>query len=580
MIWLSALEEEGKYIAQATRQRRREGQVQGDAGLRSLQRRVQDRHARDGRADGRRAEPDGVGRRRARAVPRARRREPRAHGREHAAPGRAARPHRTRRSSAPGMEERLARDSGVCVVARRPGIVESVDATRIVVRALRRRRRGPGHLPPDQVPALATSRPATRRSRSCAPATWSRWATSSPTVPSCDMGELALGQNVLVAFMPWQGYNFEDSILVSERIAKDDVFTSIHIEEFECVARDTKLGKEEITRDIPNVGEEALKDLDDSGHRAHRRRGSPRRHPRRQDHAQGRDAALARGEAPPRDLRREGRRRARQLAQGPAGRRRHRDQRARLLPQGHGEGRPRPRHRGPGARRASSARATRRSRSSATRSTAASARSSSARRRPASSSTTRARSSSRRARPSPTSALAEIPRKYWGEIPVDEAEQVQQILARPRGARPHARRALPRQDRAPLQGRRAAAGRDQDGEGLHRHQAQAPGRRQDGRPSRQQGRHQPDPARGGHAVPPGRVAGRRRAQPARRAEPHERRSDPRDSPRLGRVRARPPDPADGRGAPRHGRGKEHLKNIYKGDQDARGVLRRARRRAR
>ena len=83
--------------------------------------------------------------------------------------------------------------------------------------------------------------------------------------PSCDMGELALGQNVLVAFMPWQGYNFEDSILVSERIAKDDVFTSIHIEEFECVARDTKLGKEEITRDIPNVGEEALKDLDDSG---------------------------------------------------------------------------------------------------------------------------------------------------------------------------------------------------------------------------------------------------------------------------------------------------------------------------
>jgi DNA-directed RNA polymerase subunit beta len=79
------------------------------------------------------------------------------------------------------------------------------------------------------------------------------------------MGELALGQNVMVAFMPWQGYNFEDSILVSERIAKDDVFTSVHIEEFECVARDTKLGKEEITKDIPNVGEEALKDLDESG---------------------------------------------------------------------------------------------------------------------------------------------------------------------------------------------------------------------------------------------------------------------------------------------------------------------------
>ena len=79
------------------------------------------------------------------------------------------------------------------------------------------------------------------------------------------MGELALGKNVMVAFMPWGGYNFEDSILVSERLVKDDVFTSIHIEEFEVMARDTKLGKEEITRDIPNVGEEALRNLDDSG---------------------------------------------------------------------------------------------------------------------------------------------------------------------------------------------------------------------------------------------------------------------------------------------------------------------------
>src|SRR5262245_16754290 len=83
--------------------------------------------------------------------------------------------------------------------------------------------------------------------------------------PACDMGEIALGRNVVVAFMPWQGYNFEDSILISERIVKEDVFTSVHIEEFECIARDTKLGKEEVTRDIPNVGEEALKDLDDSG---------------------------------------------------------------------------------------------------------------------------------------------------------------------------------------------------------------------------------------------------------------------------------------------------------------------------
>src|SRR5204862_8193888 len=83
--------------------------------------------------------------------------------------------------------------------------------------------------------------------------------------PSTDLGELALGRNVLVAFMPWNGYNFEDSILISERIVKDDAFTSIHIEEFEVEARDTKLGKEDITRDIPNVGEEALRDLDESG---------------------------------------------------------------------------------------------------------------------------------------------------------------------------------------------------------------------------------------------------------------------------------------------------------------------------
>jgi DNA-directed RNA polymerase subunit beta len=172
------------------------------------------------------------------------------------------------RSHAPlvgtGMEERLARDSGVCVVARRPGVVESVDATRIVVRA-----EGEGAEVPDIYHLIKF-----QRSNQSTCYTQKPIVSTGDTVkagdvladgPSCDMGELALGQNVVVAFMPWQGYNFEDSILVSERIAKDDVFTSIHIEEFECVARDTKLGKEEITRDIPNVGEEALKDLDDSG---------------------------------------------------------------------------------------------------------------------------------------------------------------------------------------------------------------------------------------------------------------------------------------------------------------------------
>jgi DNA-directed RNA polymerase subunit beta len=172
------------------------------------------------------------------------------------------------RSHAPlvgtGMEGKLARDSGVCTLARRDGFVESVDATRIVVRP-------DSDKPeiPDIYPLMKFQRSNQSTCYNQAPIVRAGERVKSGEVladgPSCDMGELALGQNVLVAFMPWQGYNFEDSILVSERIAKDDVFTSIHIEEFECVARDTKLGKEEVTRDIPNVGEEALKDLDESG---------------------------------------------------------------------------------------------------------------------------------------------------------------------------------------------------------------------------------------------------------------------------------------------------------------------------
>ena len=172
------------------------------------------------------------------------------------------------RSHAPyvgtGMEGKLARDSGVCILARRDGIVESVDASRIVVRA-----DGDKAEIPDIYSMTKFQRSNQSTCYNQKPIVRAGEKVKIGDVlgdgPSCDMGELALGQNVLVAFMPWQGYNFEDSILVSERIAKDDVFTSIHIEEFECVARDTKLGKEEVTRDIPNVGEEALKDLDESG---------------------------------------------------------------------------------------------------------------------------------------------------------------------------------------------------------------------------------------------------------------------------------------------------------------------------
>src|SRR5687768_12804823 len=163
-----------------------------------------------------------------------------------------------------GLEGKVARDSGVCTVAKREGVVDSVDATRIVVRV-----EGEGGEFPDiyRLQKFQRSNQNTAYNQKPVVRQGDRVRPGDVIAdgPSCDMGELALGRNIIVAFMPWGGYNFEDSILVSERIAKDDDFTSVHIEEFECVARDTKLGKEEITRDIPNVGEEALKDLDESG---------------------------------------------------------------------------------------------------------------------------------------------------------------------------------------------------------------------------------------------------------------------------------------------------------------------------
>ncbi|MDR3608511.1 MAG: DNA-directed RNA polymerase subunit beta [Oligoflexia bacterium] len=167
-----------------------------------------------------------------------------------------------------GIERVVARDSGQIIVNRHDGEVIMVDGTKIVVR-----RTGSAN---DEVGSDVDIYNLTKYQRS----NQNTCVTQRPVAkvgdkvkagdvladgPGTDAGELALGQNVLVAFMPWGGYNFEDSILISERLIKEDTFTSIHIEEFECVARDTKLGKEEITRDIPNVGEEALKDLDQSG---------------------------------------------------------------------------------------------------------------------------------------------------------------------------------------------------------------------------------------------------------------------------------------------------------------------------
>jgi DNA-directed RNA polymerase subunit beta len=163
-----------------------------------------------------------------------------------------------------GIEGKVAADSGVTVVAKRDGQVESVDATRIVVRA-----EGSGGEFPDIYNLVKFRRSNQNTCVNQRPVVKVGQKVRKGEVladgPSTDKGELALGRNVLVAFMPWGGYNFEDSILLSEKLAKEDTYTSIHIEEFECVARDTKLGKEEITRDIPNVGEEALANLDESG---------------------------------------------------------------------------------------------------------------------------------------------------------------------------------------------------------------------------------------------------------------------------------------------------------------------------
>jgi DNA-directed RNA polymerase subunit beta len=171
-----------------------------------------------------------------------------------------------------GLEGRLASDSKTVVLAEAPGIVASVDAKRVIVTESGELPRHPKHDPKNGTYVYELRKFMRSNAGTC--------FTQKPIVrqgqkvkkgqciadgPSTDHGELALGRNVLVAFMPWNGYNFEDAILISEKVLKEDIFTSIHVQEFEVTARDTKLGPEEITRDIPNVGEEALKNLDHNG---------------------------------------------------------------------------------------------------------------------------------------------------------------------------------------------------------------------------------------------------------------------------------------------------------------------------
>ena len=166
-----------------------------------------------------------------------------------------------------GMEEVVARDSGAAIAARRSGVVDQVDATRIVIRATEETDPSKPGVDIYRLRKFQRSNQNTCINQRPLVNVGDRVKAGEIVAdgPSTDLGDLALGKNVLVAFMPWMGYNFEDSILLSERVVSDDVFTSIHIEEFEVMARDTKLGPEEITRDIPNVSEEALKNLDEAG---------------------------------------------------------------------------------------------------------------------------------------------------------------------------------------------------------------------------------------------------------------------------------------------------------------------------
>lgn len=176
-----------------------------------------------------------------------------------------------------GMERIVAKDSGRVVLAKRPGIVEYVDANRIVVRVDEIKQTGrhkKGKPPMEEMSLDIYNLVKCKRSNQNTCINQKPIVSTNQKVekgevmadgPGTDRGELALGQNILVAFMPWEGYNFEDAIIISERLARDDRYTSIHIEEFEIEARDTKLGKEEITRDIPNVSEDALRNLDESG---------------------------------------------------------------------------------------------------------------------------------------------------------------------------------------------------------------------------------------------------------------------------------------------------------------------------
>ena len=451
-----------------------------------------------------------------------------------------------------GMEETVARDSGAAIAARRTGIVDQVDAARIVVRATGDVEAGKSGV--DIYTLMKFQRSNQNTCINQRPLVKVGDLVNAGDViadgPSTDLGELALGRNVLVAFMPWNGYNFEDSILISERIVKDDVFTSIHIEEFEVMARDTKLGPEDITRDIPNVGEEALRNLDEAGIVYIGAEVEPG------DILCGK--ITPKGESPmtPEEklLRaifgEKASRRARHLAAPAAGRLRHGRRGPRVQPPRHRHRRPHPRDpdRGEGP--------------------PAQGRRGRARDPEARDLCAPARDAARPDRHRRAEGRQEGRRRSTTRL-LDERRAARMVEVRGQGrqaSRPISKRSRPSMTRP----RRDPPSRLEDRiEKLERGDELPPGvlkmvkvfvavKRKLQPGDKMAGRHGNKgvisrilPA-GGHAVPRGRHPGRHRAQPARRAVAHERRPDLRDPSRLGRARPRQADRRDARGHPRRG----------------------------
>ena len=467
-----------------------------------------------------------------------------------------------------GMEGVVARNSGAAIAARRTGVVDQVDATRIVIRATE---------DPDPTKSGVDIYRLMKFQRS----NQITCINQRPLVkvgdmvkkgdiiadgPSTDLGELALGRNVLVAFMPWNGYNFEDSILLSERIVKDDVFTSIHIEEFEVMARDTKLGPEEITRDIPNVSEEALKNLDEAGIvyiGAEVRAG---------DILVGK--ITPKGESPmtPEE----------KLLRAIFGEKASdvRDTSLRVPPGVQGtivEVRVFNRHGVDKDERALAIEREEIERLAKDRDDEQAILDRNVYGRLAELLENRQGIAGPKGFKKDTKITTRGAGRVSALAVVDVRLAERQADGRDRGHAQAVRRveegprtALPRQGREAAARRRIAARRDEDGQGLRRGEAQDPARRQDGRPPRQQGRGVEDRSDRGHAVPRGRHPCRHRAQSARRAEPHERRSDPRNPSWLGLRGPRQADRPDA-STPIHAKQdikplKETLKKVYGDDE--------------